>query len=459
MDEETLADVMRRVGLDDNPVSLTNRRRRPQGAALLPRPAWEQNTRRETLPPLEEAGRLTPPTFAARRAQQQAPAAPEPPNQLQQTEQTAPEPPEMLAHLWPARRPGPPRIALPPPLQWLADTIADPHGHERAQARRGPASPIIDLMRPPAERPRPSPLVTERDWPIEQRREYMRLRERQRVAPSLMDLERSRFLAQGALEAEREARRRSGLPATEERRIRGVAMQNVTLPDGRRVRRGEVSYETRPRRLDAITADVERQTGVPAAFLNALIQHESGGRSNARATSSSATGPAQFIDATWLDVMREYGPRYGLNPAATDAEILELRTDPAWAALMAAHYARENQASMRNGLRRDISHGEAYLGHFLGARDAVKLIIAANRDLADARQFVAPASVEANPQIFYEGGQYEMRERNGRRYRAYVGGGRPRSAREVVELQTRRFGRQPLGEPPPAANNAREAQR
>lgn len=183
-------------------------------------------------------------------------------------------------------------------------------------------------------------------------------------------------------------------------------------------------------------------TGVPRAYLSELITHESSGDDYAKAPTSSATGAAQFIDGTWLRMMRDYGPRYGLQPEGmSNADMLALRNNRGWSALMAAEYAQENATEMRRALRRPVSQGEAYLGHFLGAGDAVDLIAAAEQRLSDARRFVSPGAVQANPRIFYDGGRYQ-----GSRY---LGGGRPRTAQEVVRLQSRRFSSDELPEPPP----------
>jgi len=163
------------------------------------------------------------------------------------------------------------------------------------------------------------------------------------------------------------------------------------------------------------------ETGIPRTYLETLIEHESGGDDTAKASTSSATGPAQFIDSTWLRMMRQHGARYGLPASASDLEILGLRSNRQWAALMAAEYTHENRQTMTAALRRPITEREAYLGHFLGADDAADLIAASEARLPDARRFVSRAAVDANRSIFFRPD------------------GRPRTAREVVELQGRDF--------------------
>ncbi len=185
-----------------------------------------------------------------------------------------------------------------------------------------------------------------------------------------------------------------------------------------------------------------RATGTPQHYLDRLIVQESGGDPNARAPTSSATGHAQFIDSTWLGMVKRYGGRYGagdlaqrivqtrgggfrVDDANTRRQILDMRTDPAWAAIMAGHFARENESTLRAQLRRPIREGEVYLAHFLGAEQAAALLRAADQDRdtrgrRPATQFVTPQAAEANRSIFYEGR-------------------RARTANEVVTLQTRKF--------------------
>lgn len=323
------------------------------------------------------------------------------------------------------------------------------------RARDAPSArrrrPDPDLSRDPPRNFQPPP-----ETPVPGTLEQTQRRiSRQRRPNQTSD--RSLYLAQGVIEAERAQARQPGqLPHLEERSIAGA--DYVT---------GQVRYSTRRRSVGEIVTDVAQMTGVPLEFLDNLISHESGGRGDARAPTTSATGYAQFTDDTWLAMISQYAPRYGdegRNLAAlitrtpsggykTETQedrrrLLALRSDPRWAAVMTAHYSQENAAALRGRLGRDVREGEVYLAHFLGPRDAANLLAAAGRSTAGrghgeepAASFVDRDSVESNPQIFYEGGRYEWRThpRTGRRYQHYAGGGRPRTVREVIELQTRRF--------------------
>lgn len=188
----------------------------------------------------------------------------------------------------------------------------------------------------------------------------------------------------------------------------------------------EVSVETP-------TRQAARAVGVPQRFLDALIVQESGGNPDAKASTSSATGHAQFIDSTWIRMMRQYGHRYGFGETQmneiSEPELLALRRDPQWAAIMAAEYARENALALRGALGREPRQHEVYLAHFLGSGDAVDIIRAAEQDrrrergrARSAASVVSPASAAANRSVFYTNG-------------------RARTAAELIELQGSKFSR------------------
>src|ERR1044071_9951696 len=104
----------------------------------------------------------------------------------------------------------------------------------------------------------------------------------------------------------------------------------------------------------ALTAAGDRN-GVDFDYLLQTAMRESSLNPEAKAQTSSATGLFQFLESTWLQVMKEEGPRLGYeryasqiqrnaqgdyyiaDPAAK-AEILKLREDPQIAADLAAAF-------------------------------------------------------------------------------------------------------------------------
>lgn len=162
-----------------------------------------------------------------------------------------------------------------------------------------------------------------------------------------------------------------------------------------------------------------QKTGVDFSYLMAQAQQESGLKSNARADGSSATGLYQFIDSTWLGVMRDYGAKYGFGALASKIDtaadgsarvadpavrqqILDLRFQPQISAVMAAEYARANQTHLERETNTDIGSTELYLAHFLGAAGASKFLNGYDANSAQAGASLFPEAAAANPSVFYD---------------------------------------------------------
>ena len=79
-------------------------------------------------------------------------------------------------------------------------------------------------------------------------------------------------------------------------------------------------------------------------FLDKLMLAESGGRDDARNPRSTATGPYQFIESTFLDVVRRHFARETVG--LTDPQILTLRTDRVFARRAAEAFSRDNAAAL-----------------------------------------------------------------------------------------------------------------
>ncbi len=152
-------------------------------------------------------------------------------------------------------------------------------------------------------------------------------------------------------------------------------------------------------------------TGVDFSLLVETAQRESSLNPNARAGTSSATGLFQFVDSTWLDMVRRHGAQHGLGQyaatlesghvdAATRRDILALRNDPEISALMAGELARENASALQAQLGRPPSAGELYAAHVMGAGGALHLIQAAAGGASDASALF-PREAAANHGLFY----------------------------------------------------------
>lgn len=165
-----------------------------------------------------------------------------------------------------------------------------------------------------------------------------------------------------------------------------------------------------------------RRTGVDLGYLKTTARRESGLNPNAKAATSSASGLFQFVERTWLSVLKQTGASHGyakfaekIEPAAgggyrvSDAAarkaILELREDPKAAALMAGELTTRNAGELRTALGRQASEGELYAAHFLGAQGAAELVRLAETAPGSPAAERFPAAAAANRSIFYKDGR------------------------------------------------------
>jgi hypothetical protein len=188
-----------------------------------------------------------------------------------------------------------------------------------------------------------------------------------------------------------------------------------------------------PEIRDAIQGAAKR-TGISFDFLVRQAEIESGLDPRAKASTSSATGLYQFIESTWLRMIRQHGAKYGhaeaaqaISPTgaprvgdpAMRARILELRKDPALSAAMAAEYTRSNQDQLRLALRREPTANELYMAHFLGPQSASRFLQAWASDRTAVAADVVPDAAGPNRRVFF------------------APDGRPRSVEEVLSARRR----------------------
>src|SRR5690606_37539365 len=81
-------------------------------------------------------------------------------------------------------------------------------------------------------------------------------------------------------------------------------------------------YEIRADVLNGIQ-QASANTGVDFSFLMAQAAKESGFNPDAKAKTSSASGLYQFVEQTWLSVVRKHGAEYGLGDMASKIKIAE----------------------------------------------------------------------------------------------------------------------------------------
>ena len=119
---------------------------------------------------------------------------------------------------------------------------------------------------------------------------------------------------------------------------------------------------------------------------------ESANNCNARNPLSTAVGLGQFIESTWLRIMRDYHPE--LVAGRSRQEILDMRVQCALALEMTTALTRESANYIRSrGLT--VTPGSLYLAHFLGPGGAAKALNASPGD--SVLNVFGSGVVNANP--------------------------------------------------------------
>jgi hypothetical protein len=137
----------------------------------------------------------------------------------------------------------------------------------------------------------------------------------------------------------------------------------------------------------------ETLTGKAAvnSVVSRIIAAESRGATDPKNKRSSAAGPAQFLDDTWLELIRAYRP--DLTKDLTRDDILALRQKPSLTREMAQRFAERNAAVLSHrGL--PVTAATLYLAHFAGPAGAAALLTAP--DDADAAAVMAKADASGN---------------------------------------------------------------
>jgi hypothetical protein len=160
-------------------------------------------------------------------------------------------------------------------------------------------------------------------------------------------------------------------------------------------------------------------TGTSFGYLLSTSGRESDHRPDLGSTTSTAKGLFQFVDQTWLDLVKRQGASVGLERYAdaigVDAQgnatvadrtmrnrILALRSDPLVSSVMAAKFTQENATKLTDTLGRRPTEGELYAAHVLGAAGAAKLIRLAQNEPGTTAAVAFPRAAAANPALFYD---------------------------------------------------------
>jgi hypothetical protein len=157
--------------------------------------------------------------------------------------------------------------------------------------------------------------------------------------------------------------------------------------------------------------------GASGDFAGRVVSAESGGDPNARNPRSSATGAGQFIDSTWLSMIKKNRP--DLAAGKTDAQVLALRSDPGLSRDMVNAYSRDNGAAL-SAAGLPVDPGTLYLAHGFGPEGAASILRADPN--APVAATIGQQAMAANPNLrgLTNGQVVQM-------YRNKMGGGQPQA--------------------------------
>lgn len=160
-----------------------------------------------------------------------------------------------------------------------------------------------------------------------------------------------------------------------------------------------------PRHITHAIAKASEKTGVDFAYLMQQASVESSFRADVKAKTSSATGLYQFIESTWLDMVKKHGAKHGIDAKTQSKDhLLELRRDPKISAAMAGEYAGENKRFLEKHVtgNKDIGSTELYMAHFMGPSGAAGFLNALQRNPLQTAADLFPKEARANQSIFYD---------------------------------------------------------
>jgi hypothetical protein len=145
-----------------------------------------------------------------------------------------------------------------------------------------------------------------------------------------------------------------------------------------------------------VEANAAAATAPPAmtleTFLDRLMMAESGGQDAARNPRSTAVGPFQFIQQTFLDVVRRHFAEETMSLSAM--ALLGLRQDRAFARRAAEAYSKDNAAYLaREGL--PTSFTNLRLAYLAGPSGAVRVLRAPPQTKIST--LLSSAAISANP--------------------------------------------------------------
>jgi hypothetical protein len=188
-------------------------------------------------------------------------------------------------------------------------------------------------------------------------------------------------------------------------------------------RPADLSHGGKLRALESAAAT----SRTPFKTLVAIAAAESNFDVNARNRKSSAAGPFQMTERTWLQLVQRYGAQVGradlaalvtadgqgrANIAAEHrAQVLDSRRDMDLAAKLAAKLCDENRVGLARKLGREPSEAEVRMAYFLGLPGAARLIAASDTTPQASVKSLLPQAYANHRPMFSDQGRPLTAER------------------------------------------------
>lgn len=167
---------------------------------------------------------------------------------------------------------------------------------------------------------------------------------------------------------------------------------------------------------DQVVANLRKAASLGPVSFDFLLRQaeiESGLNPDAKAATSSAAGPFQFINGTWLQMVARHGDSVGLSEQAAAlrenrlddsarSSLLALRNDIQISTKLAAHFALDNANSLAAAGHPQIGATELYLAHFLGAGGAAQFLSGMRANPNGSAADVLPDAARANKNVFFD---------------------------------------------------------
>ena len=125
--------------------------------------------------------------------------------------------------------------------------------------------------------------------------------------------------------------------------------------------------------MGPIIEGAAKMVGLDPAIALSVAGAESGLDPNA--SSGIAFGLFQFVNGTWGDMMKKYGPVYGIAPNTPP-------TDPRANAILGACYLKENYEGLKGSLGGNVTDVDLYSAHFLGLNGSKRFLTAPRGEAA-----------------------------------------------------------------------------